>query len=174
MADVVDAVTRSRMMAGIQSKNTLPEIIIRKGLHSRGFRYSLHTKDLPGKPDIVMPRWRVVIFVHGCFWHGHGCSLSRRPTSNTAFWASKLAANRCRDELVRQHLAAAGWRIAIVWECATRGKFAKERFASLIDRLEAWIRDHDASPTLEITGSGLIEFSSPTGHKTSQHDVQGN
>ena len=94
MPDIVDTVTRSRMMAGIQSKNTRPEIIVRKALHARGFRYSLHSKSLPGKPDIVMPKWKVVIFVHGCFWHWHGCRLSKLPASNPDFWSAKLAGNQ--------------------------------------------------------------------------------
>jgi DNA mismatch endonuclease (patch repair protein) len=159
MADVVDAATRSRMMAGIRSKNTRPEIIIRKGLHARGFRYSLHAKSLPGKPDIAMPKWHVAIFIHGCFWHGHGCYLSKRPASNTAFWESKLTDNRCRDKSVNLQLAAAGWRTATVWECATRGRLARERLSSLIDRLAAWIRDQDEPPALEIAGSDLLVLS---------------
>lgn len=165
MADVVDAATRSRMMAGIRVKNTRPEIIIRKGLHARGFRYSLHPKGLPGKPDIVMPRWHVTIFIHGCFWHRHGCSLSKLPVSNPAFWESKLAANRSRDDVVKRQLAAAGWRTAIVWECATRGRLARERLTCLIDRLATWIRDQDGPPTLEIAGADLLMLSSPAGDK---------
>lgn len=161
MADVVNAATRSRMMAGIQSKNTRPEMVIRKGLHARGFRYSLHPKGLPGKPDIVMPKWHAVIFVHGCFWHGHGCYLSKLPASNTAFWESKLVANRRRDELVKQQLATAGWRIATVWECATRGLRARENLSCLIDGLAIWIRDQGELPTLEIAGSDF-PFLSPS------------
>ena len=149
MADVVDAVTRSRMMAGIQSKNTKPETIIRKGLHARGFRYSMHPKNLPGKPDIVMPKWRVAIFVHGCFWHRHGCYLSKLPATNAAFWESKLAANQHRDALVKQQLAAAGWRTATVWECATRGKTATENLPNLLDDLACWIRDKPEAMTYE-------------------------
>lgn len=144
------------MMAGIQSKNTKPETIIRKGLHARGLRYSLHPKGLPGKPDIVMPKWRVVIFVHGCFWHRHGCYLSKIPTTNEAFWDSKLAANQRRDNLVKQQLAGAGWRIATVWECATRGKYAIENLPLLLDRLTLWIRSQAESPTLEIAASDLL------------------
>lgn len=151
MADVVDAATRSRMMAGIQSKNTKPETIIRKGLHARGFRYSLHPKRIPGKPDIVLPKWRVVVFVHGCFWHKHGCRLSKIPSSNTAFWETKLTANHRRDERVKQELAAAGWRTAVVWECATRGKVAAESLPALLDGLAIWIRDLAAPPALEIS-----------------------
>lgn len=159
MADVVDEATRSRMMAGIQSKNTKPETIIRKGLHARGFRYSLHPKGLPGKPDIVMPKWRVAIFVHGCFWHRHGCSLSKMPASNTAFWDSKLSRNQLRDEHVKQQLANTGWRIATVWECATRGKHAIKHLPDLLDRLALWIRDPEKSPTLEIAATNLLALS---------------
>lgn len=159
MADVVDKATRSRMMAGIQSKNTKPETIIRKGLHARGFRYSLHPKGLPGKPDIVMPKWRVAIFVHGCFWHRHGCFLSKMPATNTDFWDSKLSKNQHRDEIVKQQLADAGWRIASVWECATRGKHATENLPALLDRLELWIRDIEKLPTLEIADNNLLALS---------------
>lgn len=161
MADVVDAATRSRMMAGIQSKNTKPETIIRKGLHARGFRYSLHPKNLPGKPDIVMPKWRVAIFVHGCFWHKHGCRLSKTPTTNTEFWITKLVANQRRDEYVKHQLAAAGWRTATVWECATRGQSALNHLPYLLDRLAIWIRDQAASSTIEITASDLLATSRP-------------
>lgn len=155
MADVVDAATRSRMMAGIQSKNTKPETLIRKALHARGFRYSLHPKRLSGKPDIVMPKWRVVIFVHGCFWHRHGCSLSKMPTTNVAFWEAKLAANQRRDSLVKKQLADAGWRVATVWECATRGKTAVNNLQALLDMLTVWICDLAKSPTLELAASNF-------------------
>lgn len=155
MADVVDAATRSRMMAGIQSKNTKPETLIRKALHARGFRYSLHPKRLPGKPDIVMPKWRVIIFVHGCFWHRHGCSLSKMPTTNVAFWEAKLAANQRRDSLVKKQLADAGWRVATAWECATRGKTAVNNLPALLDMLTVWIRDLAKSPTLELAASNF-------------------
>lgn len=140
MADVVDAATRSRMMAGIRTQGTKPEIIIRKALHARGFRYSLHSKGMPGKPDIVMPRWRVAIFVHGCFWHQHGCHLSKMPATNMDFWEKKLAGNKLRDEKVTQALVAMGWRTATIWECTTRGPSALERLPGLMDELANWIR----------------------------------
>lgn len=165
MTDVVDAATRSRMMAGIQSRNTKPETIIRKGLHARGFRYSLHAKGLPGKPDIVMPRWRVVIFVHGCFWHRHGCHLSKMPTSNQAFWETKLAANQRRDATVKQQLAEMGWRTAIVWECATRGKLATGNLPHLLDKLESWIRDQAESLVLEIAADDVLTPSQRLSHR---------
>jgi DNA mismatch endonuclease, patch repair protein len=150
MADVVDAATRSRMMAGIQSKNTKPETLIRKALHARGFRYSLHPKRLPGKPDIVMPKWRVVIFVHGCFWHWHGCRMSKLPTSNASFWQQKLMGNQLRDAEVKQALVNLGWRSATVWECATRGKTAQENLPNLLNALDSWIRYQAKSMTFEL------------------------
>ena len=155
MADVVDVTTRSRMMASIRSKNTKPEMIIRKGLHALGFRYSLHPKNIPGKPDIFLPKWHVVIFIHGCFWHKHGCHLSKIPTTNTEFWNAKLIANQNRDEIVKLQLVKAGWRTATIWECATRGKTAESRLPDLLDTLATWIRDQTESPTIEIPASDL-------------------
>lgn len=159
MVDVVDAATRSRMMAGINSKNTKPEIRIRKALHAKGLRYALHSNHLPGKPDIVMPKWRVVIFVHGCFWHWHGCHLSKIPATRTAFWATKLAANRQRDALAKQQLLMADWRVATVWECAARGMSALNNLPILIEHLTFWIRNQEQSSTLEITASNLLTAS---------------
>ena len=149
------------MMSGIRSANTKPEMAIRKGLHARGFRYSLHRRGLPGKPDIVMLKWHVVIFVHGCFWHKHGCSLSKLPINNAAFWDAKLAGNRIRDEAVKQRLTDVGWRTATVWECATRGKLAIENLPYLLDRLAVWIRNPAESRTLEIASSDLLTLSPP-------------
>lgn len=109
------------MMSRIGPKDTKPEIMVRKGLHGLGFRYRLHAKDLPGKPDIVLPKYRTVIFVHGCFWHGHeGCHYFRIPKTNTDFWRTKIGRNQERDAAVRQRLVESGWRVLTVWECATR------------------------------------------------------
>jgi len=155
MTDIVDAATRSRMMAGIKSRDTKPETIIRKGLHARGFRYRLSTKGVPGKPDLVLPKWRTVVLVHGCFWHWHGCALSKLPTSNVQFWQAKLAANKHRDNVVRRLLAADGWRVATVWECATRGKYAQDRLPWVLDRLARWIRKPSKKLTLEIGSISL-------------------
>ena len=117
MADVVDPATRSRMMSGIRGKNTKPELMIRKALHARGFRYRLHC-DLPGKPDICLPKHRAVIFVHGCFWHGHDCARgSRKPRANADYWTAKLARNVVRDRDVAARLTDDGWRVVTVWEC---------------------------------------------------------
>jgi DNA mismatch endonuclease (patch repair protein) len=122
MADVHDTVTRSRNMAAIKSGNTKPELFVRKALHAMGLRFRLHRSDLPGKPDIVLPRHHVAIFVHGCFWHLHDCHLFKWPEKNEEFWRRKLAINVARDEAAMAELRARGWRIALVWECALKGK----------------------------------------------------
>lgn len=121
MADVVDANTRSRMMAGIRGKNTTPEVRLRKALHRAGFRFRLHGPKLPGKPDIVLAKHRAAIFVHGCFWHRHeGCRNASVPKSNADFWETKFARNVERDAANVEALVASGWRVCIVWECDIR------------------------------------------------------
>lgn len=118
MADVVDQATRSRMMASIKGTNTRPEIALRKALHALGLRFRLHDKRLPGRPDIVMPRWNTVIFIHGCFWHRHqGCRYATFPATRPEFWRQKFAENVARDQRNLEDLGAAGWRTYIVWEC---------------------------------------------------------
>lgn len=108
-------------MRRIGSTNTTPEIVVRRFLHSRGYRFRLHRKDLPGTPDIVLPRYRVAILVHGCFWHRHSdCHLAYVPRTRTEFWASKFEANVSRDRRTREALHAAGWSVLTVWECQTR------------------------------------------------------
>lgn len=118
MADIVDPQTRSRIMSGIRGKNTKPEMLVRRLLHSMGYRYRLHARELPGKPDIVFRRQRIAIFVHGCFWHQHsGCRLSRMPKSRVCFWQPKLEANKLRDQNNHIVLENNGWRVLTVWEC---------------------------------------------------------
>jgi DNA mismatch endonuclease (patch repair protein) len=118
MADVHDKATRSRNMRQIKAKNTRPEMIVRKFLHARGFRYLLHDKRLPGKPDLVLPRYHTVIFVHGCYWHKHAdCPYFIVPATNTQRWMAKINGNVTRDQKVTQLLEDIGWRILIVWEC---------------------------------------------------------
>ena len=108
-------------MSGIRGKNTKPELVLRKLLFRNGFRYRLHRKDLPGRPDIVLAKWNAAIFVHGCFWHRHsGCNLTTTPLTRPEFWKQKFEANVARDERNRAMLLAAGWRVAIVWECGMR------------------------------------------------------
>lgn len=126
MADVHDKATRSRNMAAIKGKNTKPEVWLRKELFKRGFRYRLHRKDLPGKPDIVLPRFNAVIFVNGCFWHCHeGCPYFKLPKSNPDFWHTKLIANKERDANSHTALLRRGWKVVVVWECAIKGKIKR-------------------------------------------------
>lgn len=142
--DIVDPATRSRMMSGIRGKNTKPELAVRRYLHGAGFRYRLHAAHLPGSPDLVLPRYRAVVFVHGCFWHAHqGCHYFRVPATRHEFWTTKLAANVARDDRDIAALRAAGWRVAIVWECALR---AGVPLAPLAD----WL--HGESDGLEVAG----------------------
>lgn len=115
--DVVDAATRSRMMAGIRGKDTKPELIVRSFLHRAGLRFRLHAK-LPGKPDLVLPKYRTAVFVHGCFWHRHeSCRYATTPANNAAFWQQKFAANVERDAKVKQQLEEQGWHVLVVWSC---------------------------------------------------------
>lgn len=117
LADIVDKATRSRMMAGIKGKNTKPEILVRKALHAAGFRFRLQDKRLPGRPDIVLRKYKTVVFVHGCFWHGHECEKFRWPKTRKAFWRNKILANRKRDSTAVRDLEKAGWVTVSIWEC---------------------------------------------------------
>lgn len=121
MADIVSKEARSKMMAGIRCKDTKPEMQVRSMLHKMGFRFRLHRKDLPGKPDIVLPKYRAVVFVHGCFWHRHsGCKYTYVPKSRIDFWNEKFEKNMERDKANREGLKKAGWSVLTVWECQTR------------------------------------------------------
>ena len=126
------------MMSGIRGKNTRPELFIRKALHKKGFRYKLHDKRLPGKPDLVFPRYRAVILVHGCFWHGHDCSLFKWPSTREEFWQAKIRRNREKDLEVLADLESSGWRVLVVWECAIKGR-GKLVETELLDSLERWL-----------------------------------
>ena len=121
MADVVTPEKRSQMMAGITGKNTKPELIVRKGLHAMGFRYRLHAPNLPGKPDLVFPRYKAVIFVNGCFWHGHGCRLFKWPSTREKFWKEKITGTIERDKKKLAALQSECWRTLVIWECALKG-----------------------------------------------------
>lgn len=125
-------------MAAIRGTDTKPEMAVRRGLHARGFRYRLHDRRLPGKPDLVLPKFRAVVFINGCFWHGHDCHLFRWPATRQAFWQQKIGGNRARDAVVLSALAAAGWRTCVIWECALkgRGKLGPE---PVIDSLAGWL-----------------------------------
>lgn len=121
MVDVVDEATRSRMMSGIRNRDTGPERLIRSSLHRLGFRFRLHPTNVPGRPDLVLPRYGAALFVHGCFWHGHDCGLFRLPGTRREFWQAKIKRNAERDAEVAQLLGEHGWRQLTIWECAFRG-----------------------------------------------------
>lgn len=139
MTDVVDKATRSRMMSGIRGRNTAPEMIVRRFLHARGFRYRLHVRHLPGRPDMVFPKFQSVVMVHGCFWHQHrGCKDAVMPKSNRRFWKPKLDGNRARDKRNAAALTKSGWRWAVIWECTLRdGKGRK--IPTVLESLERWL-----------------------------------
>ncbi|MER9971184.1 very short patch repair endonuclease [Mesorhizobium sp. M0060] len=122
--DTVDTQTRSKIMARVGQKNTDAELLLRKALHRIGLRYTLHDRSLPGSPDIVFPRFKAVVFVHGCYWHSHGCYRSTVPKTRQEFWTSKFQANRSRDARNAKNLIEQGWRVLTVWECALKGKTA--------------------------------------------------
>ncbi|MFK2878726.1 DNA mismatch endonuclease Vsr [Rhodanobacter hydrolyticus] len=119
--DIVTSYRRSQIMAGIRSKDTQPELIVRRVAHSMGLRFRLHRRDLPGSPDLVFPRWRLAVFVHGCFWHRHeGCRLAAQPKTRPEFWRQKFEANIRRDRGAIDQLTGLGWRVEVIWECETR------------------------------------------------------
>ncbi|MDM7979030.1 MAG: very short patch repair endonuclease [Rhizobium sp.] len=137
MTDIVDQSTRSRMMAAIGGRNTKPEIVLRRALHSLGFRFRLHSKQVFGRPDIVLAKHNAAIFVHGCFWHRHeGCRYKTTPASRREFWVSKFEANVARDAVVRATLLERGWRVAVVWECALR---KPDQILVESQRLSSWL-----------------------------------
>jgi len=138
-------------MSRVRSKDTAPELVVRRLLHSRGYRYRLHRIDVAGRPDLVLPKYRVAIFVNGCFWHGHSCALFRIPATRTEFWLAKIAANRTRDSLVRGRLREEGWRTLDIWECALRGprRLDPDNFA---DQLIAFIAGSQTSDELAERG----------------------
>ena len=136
-------------MAAVKGKDTWPELVIRSALHRRGFRFRLHLKDLPGKPDLVFPGRSAVLFVHGCFWHGHDCHLFRWPKSRAAFWHEKIGRNVERDREQCEALADAGWRIGTVWECALKGK-TRLPLESVVSQCDIWLKSD--LKTLEVSG----------------------
>lgn len=149
MPDTVTPDVRSRMMAGIRGKDTRPEMMVRRALHRLGFRFRLHDARLPGRPDIVLPRHRAAVLVHGCFWHGHGCHMFRWPASRAGFWRDKIGRNQSRDAAAFLEMDALGWRQAVIWECALsgRGRLPVDQVA---DICALWLRD--GGRHLEIAG----------------------
>jgi DNA mismatch endonuclease (patch repair protein) len=151
MTDVVTPQQRSRMMAGIRDKNTKPEILVRRALFAKGLRFRLHRRDLPGKPDIVLPGRRVAIFVHGCFWHQHqGCKYTKMPDSNKLFWKEKLGSNLERDRTNINQLLQNKWRVLIIWECFTR---ANQDISQLGEELATWVQGTESFTEMPATPS---------------------
>lgn len=155
MADVVDAATRSKMMAGIRGKDTRPEMILRRGLHARGFRFRLHDRRLPGSPDLVFPGRRAAVFVHGCFWHGHACPLFRLPATRQEFWREKIEGNAARDKAAEAALLADGWRVLSIWECALKGR-GRLPAETVLDRAADWLMNGPARETIAGAAYGGI------------------
>ena len=149
MADVVAPSVRRRMMAGIRATNTHPEVTLRSALHSKGLRYRLNDKHLPGKPDLVFPKYKAALFVHGCFWHKHDCHLFKWPSTRQEFWRTKLNRNSERDALVVKTLTDAGWRVGIVWECALKGR-QRRSLDSVAEDCLKWLKS--GRGRLEIRG----------------------
>lgn len=160
MPDVVDSVTRSRMMSGIRGKDTQPELIIRRRLHALGYRYKLHDNKLPGKPDIVFPKYRAVILINGCFWHGHDCHLFKWPSTRREFWKEKIGRTQERDLDNLTALDAAGWRVLRIWECALKGR-GKLPLDTVIQSADRWLKSSD--PFAEIRGTTSTAAQEPNG-----------
>jgi DNA mismatch endonuclease (patch repair protein) len=149
MADIVSSAVRSRMMSGIRGKNTQPELLIRRGLFALGYRYRIHSRSLPGKPDLVLAKHRIVVFVNGCFWHGHNCSLFKWPSSNVDFWREKITRNQELDRLNSLALKRKGWRILTVWECALKGPWRRP-LENVLGDADEWTRS--GAPSKKIQG----------------------
>jgi DNA mismatch endonuclease, patch repair protein len=149
MADIVSTEVRSRMMSGIKGKDTKPELVLRKGLHACGLRFRTHA-NLPGRPDLVFPKWKAVLFVHGCFWHSHDCHLFKWPKSRDEFWRPKINSNATRDRINISKLLKSGWRVGVVWECALKGR-TKLDSTLVIKKCSGWIKSN--RKRFELTGA---------------------
>lgn len=132
MTDTVSKQDRSRIMAAVKSKDTTPELFVRRLVHSLGYRYRLHVNSLPGTPDLVFPRLRKIINVNGCFWHMHGCPRCRVPSSRHDYWLAKMQRNAARDKRTRRQLRQRGWQVMVVWECQTRPRCSDQLRARII------------------------------------------
>ncbi|MBB4284276.1 DNA mismatch endonuclease (patch repair protein) [Agrobacterium tumefaciens] len=134
-------------MAAIKGSHTKPELMVRHALHAKGLRYKLHSRDLPGKPDLVFPKYRAVVFVHGCFWHRHDCHLFKWPSTRQEFWAEKISRNVLNDDLAMAKLRENGWRIGTVWECALKGRTRLD-FAIAMQKLADWVKSGESMLTI--------------------------
>lgn len=150
---------RRRCMSHIRGKDTKPEILVRRGLHARGFRFRLQERKLPGRPDLTLPKYGVAVMVNGCFWHGHeGCRYATNPKSNSEFWDAKIARNRHRDEVTTAHLEALGWTVITVWECELRGKeTAQARIDALAEEIRRAGQEHEAERSRRKEGRKALK-----------------
>lgn len=155
MVDVLTPEQRRLNMSRIRGRDTKPELLVRRGLHALGFRYRLQDKKLPGRPDLVFPRHNAVIFVHGCFWHGHNCPLFKLPATRQEFWSQKIMSNRVRDERTTTALLELGWRVANVWECSIRGR-AKLAVDDMISNCQHFLLSPEIT-TINISGTEITD-----------------
>jgi len=153
--DVHSKAVRSKNMRAIKSKNTRPELFVRRLLHSLGFRFRLHARKLPGTPDIVLKKYKAVIFVHGCFWHGHDCYLFSMPKTRTEFWSKKISGNQQRDKLAYKKLVSNGWRVLYIWECALKGRKRLD-IGILTDTIEEWLIAEEPSAEVSCFGISIL------------------
>lgn len=151
MADVLTPEQRQLNMSRIRGRDTKPEMLIRRGLHAQGFRFRLHDRKLPGRPDLVFPRYHAVIFVHGCFWHGHNCPMFKLPVTRQEFWMTKISSNRARDAKATAALLELGWRVANVWECSLKG-LGKLAGDQALARCQTFLLSEDIK-LLDISGA---------------------
>jgi len=142
MADILTVEQRRKCMSSIRRENTIPELLLRSALHKSGLRYRLHDKNLPGSPDIVFPKFHVVLFVHGCYWHSHGCYKSSVPESKRDFWIKKFKANQERDQHNVKSIQGQGWRVIIVWECALKGKTSLP-ISSVVESINIFLHSNE-------------------------------
>lgn len=160
MTDVLTPEQRRLNMSRVRGRDTKPEMLLRKGLHARGLRYRLYPKNVPGKPDLVFPRHRAVILIHGCFWHGHDCPLFNWPATRPEFWRKKIEGNRERDARTLDELHAAGWRALVVWECGLRGP-RRQSFSNVLAICEIFVRNNhhvNSTESTEILGSADLSL----------------
>ena len=137
MADVLTKEQRKKCMSQVKSKNSKPELLVRQFLFASGYRFRLHRKDLPGKPDIVLPKYKTVIFINGCFWHGHeNCKYSKMPVSNQEFWRNKILGNINRDFVNKSKLKSLGWNVIEIWQCQLKPKEKEETLKTLLNKLQ--------------------------------------
>ena len=159
--DTVDKATRSKIMSRVGQRNTGPEMKLRKSLHKAGLRYRLHDKSLPGSPDIVFPKFKSALFVHGCFWHRHGCKATTMPQTNVDYWRNKFDGNIARDRRNIEALQSAGWRVAVVWECALSGGVCSS--GCIADEIRVWLKSGNPNTfyvsNMPSYGSGLMKGS---------------